>query len=389
MRRRAPSALGPLVRAGAAVVAVVAFYTGLACWAAAAIGLPWWSGIVPVALMLLGSDYFHREVLGAQLAERRPEPVGEEDDPRLHAVADRLAALTGLAKPTFRSFESPAPHAFTLTHPPSGDGPTVFLSSGLRERLANAELEAVLAHEYAHIAHRDQRLLDYAGSMSHWTAYLPLLLTQRLLTVDAPLCRLAHRCGRRWLPFGAGRQQVEEFLENAPAATLPRPVAAVVIALVAVARGLFVALVPVVGAAIPVVTAVGIVLALPGFYATAALTRHRELAADAAAARTTGAPSALVSALSELTGEMESIPQRDLRKVAGVKGQGIVPVDPPPQSTLERVLGWFILLPLMDSHPPLRRRTARLERLGRSLNGPPHTSGNTPVSMSKPNGSGR
>jgi heat shock protein HtpX len=82
----------------------------------------------------------------------------------------------------------------------------------------------------------------------------------------------------------------------------------------------------------------------------AALSRHRELAADRSAALLTGSPSALASALLRLSGDLALIPRRDLRRVALSNALLVMPA--PPQVP---GLAW-----LTATHPPVGRRVERL-----------------------------
>jgi heat shock protein HtpX len=82
---------------------------------------------------------------------------------------------------------------------------------------------------------------------------------------------------------------------------------------------------------------------------TQALSRHRELAADAGSAALTGRPAALASALRRISGELRLVPEEDLR-VAAYRDV-------------------FHLLPVGEhgTHPPLAKRIERLERLERRM----------------------
>jgi heat shock protein HtpX len=88
---------------------------------------------------------------------------------------------------------------------------------------------------------------------------------------------------------------------------------------------------------------------------TKALSRHRELVADAGAATLTGRPSALASALLKVSGELARIPAADLRAVAGRDAFHLLP------TRSER--GGGPLGRLEATHPTLDQRLAALERL--------------------------
>jgi heat shock protein HtpX len=85
---------------------------------------------------------------------------------------------------------------------------------------------------------------------------------------------------------------------------------------------------------------------------SSALSRHRELTADAGAAALTGRPSALVSALLKVSGELSRLPAADLRQVAARDALHLVAVED------EREPSW-----LWTTHPTIAKRVAALERL--------------------------
>ncbi|MDA2803767.1 M48 family metalloprotease [Nocardiopsis suaedae] len=356
-----------IVRAWLVVLGVTAVYAALVCLLMVALGLPWWIGVLPVAIALVSAEWADKLVVRSTITQLNPKAIGAEDDPRLHAVADRLSALTGQPKPQLFSLDSREPNAYSLSHRPGGRGPAVHLTTALLERLDNDQLEAVLAHEYAHIAHRDQRLLVYAHSMTCWALEVPLRLIMAMLDLDRPLCRWAHMCGWRWTPVEGGVPARNELVFRYPMPIVPRVLAVPAIVPLAIARGLvFIwGLGP--GIALAwTTTFVGTLLSYPGLIACSLLTRHRELAADTAAARTTGSPAALASALSSLAEGVHSIPEKDLRASRPRTGESIVSANQPPKNRTERIVGYFFLAPLLETHPSPSVRLARLEHMSRS-----------------------
>lgn len=93
-------------------------------------------------------------------------------------------------------------------------------------------------------------------------------------------------------------------------------------------------------------------------FGSAALSRYRELTADAGAAQLTGRPAALASALRKISGELALVPDKDLRAVAGRDALHVVAVEDRPH-WLWRVHG--------RSHPSVAKRVAALERLEHRL----------------------
>jgi len=93
---------------------------------------------------------------------------------------------------------------------------------------------------------------------------------------------------------------------------------------------------------------------------TAALSRYRELAADAGSAAITGRPSALASALLKVSGSQQQIPKQDLRAAAALNAFNLVAVPPHRR-------GWLMKLgPIAHAartHPDVQRRIEALHRL--------------------------
>src|SRR3954452_7827012 len=96
---------------------------------------------------------------------------------------------------------------------------------------------------------------------------------------------------------------------------------------------------------------------------TSALSRYRELAADAGAAALTGRPSALASALLKVSGDLARIPARDLRAVAGRDAFHLMPVEAPGKGWAAHIGRAWPFRHLGATHPSLERRLAELERL--------------------------
>jgi len=92
---------------------------------------------------------------------------------------------------------------------------------------------------------------------------------------------------------------------------------------------------------------------------TLALSRYRELAADAGAAAITGRPSALASALLKVSNSLKRIPSKDLRSAAALNAFNLVAVD-------QRTRWWHrsrLLARVTASHPPLQERLEALHTL--------------------------
>ena len=90
--------------------------------------------------------------------------VTPEQAPQLHGVIDRLCALADMPKPRVAIAETDVPNAFATGRSPHRSA--VCVTTGLLRRLDREELEAVLAHELSHVAHRDVTVMTVASFLS-------------------------------------------------------------------------------------------------------------------------------------------------------------------------------------------------------------------------------
>jgi heat shock protein HtpX len=104
-------------------------------------------------LLVIGAYWtFDRVVLG--MVRARELPLAEA--PLLHSTVERLAALAGVVKPRLYLIPDGMPLALATGRGPGSSALAV--SSGCVSACPPAELEGVLAHELAHVKHRDVAL---------------------------------------------------------------------------------------------------------------------------------------------------------------------------------------------------------------------------------------
>jgi heat shock protein HtpX len=233
--------------------------------------------------------------------------VEREDEPQLYDLVARLAGMADLPVPRLAVAPTDVPNAFSAGRSPTDA--VVVVTRGLLSRVQGGELEAVLAHELAHVANRDAFVMTLVSA--------PTMLAHKLFT---------------WVVSAPGRAKG----------------AAKVLVFFALLYCFF----PLVMLWILYAVAAALVLTV---------SRYREYVADRGAVLLTGAPEQLMSALQRLAGELPLIPKADLRAVAGANALFILPTEGQP--------GGFELDPqrLFGSHPPLERRLARLSETSRDI----------------------
>ena len=103
------------------------------------------------ALLLVGAAYWTFDRVALGMVGARELPLAEA--PLLHSTVERLAALAGVARPRLYLITDGLPRALATGRGPRGAA--IAVSAGCVSACTPAELEGVLAHELAHIRHRD------------------------------------------------------------------------------------------------------------------------------------------------------------------------------------------------------------------------------------------
>jgi heat shock protein HtpX len=271
-----------------------------------------YSGLSTVAIIIIAVGvafaqwYFSDRI--AMLSMRAHE-VSPEQAPELHGMVDRLCALADMPKPTVAIAYTDMPNAFATGRSPSHSAMCV--TTGILDKLTAEELEGVLAHELSHVAHRDVLVMTLAASAG---------ITAGMLTRGAQYGAM--------FGGGGGRRGGNNNNNNGP----PFWLIALVISLVVYAVS---------------------------FFLTRLLSRYRELCADRSGAYLTQKPSALASALTKISGEVASIPSKDLREVQSMNAFFITPA-----------ISGMGLKTLTSTHPSLEQRLEQLAKVSAELGKP-------------------
>lgn len=260
-----------------------------------------------------------RTVLGSVGARR----VDVADFPDLHATVTRLSAQIDVAKPDVAVIDSAVPNAFAVA---GGRDEHLVVTTGLLESLEEEELEAVVAHELAHLKNRDASLMTVAWLLPTITYYLAVIAFYVL--------------------YGSYRLFTHGFGGSSSSGDSD-------------ARGLLVAVVVIVVCAVVTLTVSAMFWAASVLFYRV-LSRQREYAADQAAATLTGSPGALASALETIDDTMPDVPDEDLRKLdGGAEALYLAPLE-------ERAFGSAELVStdiFPNTHPPTEERIERLREL--------------------------
>ncbi|WP_137125180.1 M48 family metallopeptidase [Roseomonas sp. HF4] len=224
-------------------------------------------------------------------------PVTRAEEPRLWNLTENLCISRGMRMPRLAIIETPALNAYAAGLTP--DKGAVTVTRGLMEALDDRELQAVVAHELAHIRNGDARLgliaVVFVGIIS---------LGFDMMTRTR---RVARASGWRYRGSGSGSGN-----RNAGAAAL------IGLAIIALAWGLAVVL-------------------------RMMLSRNREFLADAGAVELTSDADAMISAL---------------RKVEG--NAAMPEVSPQVRALFLEDAGDNALSSLMATHPPIPKRVEAL-----------------------------
>ena len=108
-------------------------------------------------LMNVVSYWFSDKIV---LAMHQAKPVDMRSNPELYRILENLTIAGGLPMPKFYLIDDPAPNAFATGRNPQHA--VVAATTGLIERLDRSELEGVLAHELSHIGNRDMLISTMA-----------------------------------------------------------------------------------------------------------------------------------------------------------------------------------------------------------------------------------
>src|SRR4051812_1536581 len=95
----------------------------------------------------------------------RGRDVTTRDRERVRRIAERLCVVGDVAEPRVSVRENPLPESWTVA---AWGTPRIFVTTGLLDLLDDRTLEAVVAHELSHIAHHDALVMTIAAAPGIW-----------------------------------------------------------------------------------------------------------------------------------------------------------------------------------------------------------------------------
>jgi heat shock protein HtpX len=201
--------------------------------------------IIAFGFALLSNFFAYWNSDKVALAMAGAREAGPAEEPELHRMVEELAMNARIPKPRVYVIQNPSPNAFATGRNP--EHAAVAVTTGIMQLLSYSELRGVVAHELAHVKHRDT------------------LIQTVVATIAGTIMFLAQMAQWAALFGGLGRSSDDERGGNALGLLVSifiAPIAATVIQL--------------------------------------AISRSREYAADAGGAQISGEPLALASALQRL-----------------------------------------------------------------------------------------
>jgi heat shock protein HtpX len=200
-------------------------------------------GFVFAAVMNFASYWFSDKIVLAMYGARQVGP-----DNRLYGIVERLAQRASLPVPKVYVIPQASPNAFATGRNP--EHAAVAATEGILQILSDDELEGVIAHELAHVRHRD------------------ILISSVAATLAAAIMMVS-----RFAMFFGGARSDDREGHN------------------------------------PIALLATIILApLAAMLIQSAISRSREFAADAGGAAIAGSPLGLVSALRKIEGASRAVP---------------------------------------------------------------------------------
>jgi heat shock protein HtpX len=140
-----------------------------------------------IALAINFFSYFFSDKMALTMA--RAKPIDESEAPRLYQIVRELTTRAGLPMPRLYMIPQDQPNAFATGRNPQHAA--VAVTRGITKLLSEDELRGVLAHELAHVQHRDILIQSVASAIGAAITYLAYMLMWFGSDDDSPLSLVA------------------------------------------------------------------------------------------------------------------------------------------------------------------------------------------------------
>jgi heat shock protein HtpX len=121
-----------------------------------------------MALAINFFSYFFSDKMALKMS--RAKPIEESEAPRLYQIVRELSTRAGLPMPRLYMIPQDQPNAFATGRNPKHSA--IAVTRGITKLLSEDELCGVLAHELAHVQHRDILLQSVASAIGSAITYL-------------------------------------------------------------------------------------------------------------------------------------------------------------------------------------------------------------------------
>jgi heat shock protein HtpX len=237
----------------------------------------------------------------AILATSGARPLAPASDPQLQNVVEEMALAAGLPVPKVYMIDDTAPNDFATGRDP--EHAAIAVTTGLRDKLTRDELQGVIGHEMSHIKHYDIRFA---------------VLLSTLVGAVALLCDFFLRYGG----WGGGRRSRDDDRKGGGLEVILL-VLAILLAIVA-----------------PIIAKI----------LEMSFSREREYLADAGSVELTRNPEGLISALKKISDDPDVLEEAN-------RATAPLYIVHPVKNFEDRASS------ILDSHPPIKDRIARLRSL--------------------------